>query len=88
MQAVVNEDTSGDAILLRQEINKLKEELAMLKVKIMTIFSTCQQRKAHAESSLCSSNEMEPDEIIRCACAQPQKKPFAHAIDVEFLGGG
>ena len=32
MQAVVNEDTSGDAILLRQEINKLKEELAMLKV--------------------------------------------------------
>ncbi|KAK9840894.1 hypothetical protein WJX84_001731 [Apatococcus fuscideae] len=31
-KAVVNEDTSGDAILLRQEINKLKEELAMLKV--------------------------------------------------------
>ncbi|KAK9837355.1 hypothetical protein WJX84_008444 [Apatococcus fuscideae] len=30
-KAVVNEDTSGDAILLRQEINKLKEELAMLK---------------------------------------------------------
>ena len=54
MQAVVNEDTSGDAILLRQEINKLKEELAMLKVDIMTTIQSCQQENVHAESNLCS----------------------------------
>ena len=28
LQAVVNEDTSGDAALLRTEVNRLREELA------------------------------------------------------------
>ncbi len=32
MQAVVNEDTSEDAKLLRQKVSKLEEELAMYKV--------------------------------------------------------